>query len=117
FGAGGAAPRVTVRAVRVAEAPGIAAGAFFAFPDFASMWSLPTARRAIIAGGCFGTIYTQLTTSPATIQFAKELHGGGWHIGILGALPQAMLVFQFLAAMAASHLRCRRWAWLCACLV
>src|SRR5262245_53069789 len=81
------------------------------------MWSLPVARRAIIVAGCLGTMYTQLTTSPATVQFARTLGGGGWHIGILGALPQGMLVFQFLAALVASHLRYRRGAWLCACLL
>jgi len=81
------------------------------------MWSLPTARRAIILAGCLGTIYTQFTTSPATVQFARSLGGGGWHIGILGALPQAMLMFQFLAAVLANHLRHRRRAWLTASLV
>ena len=32
-------------------------------------------------------IYLQLTTSPATVQFARALGGNGLHIGILGALP------------------------------
>jgi hypothetical protein len=81
------------------------------------MWSLPAARRAIVAAGCLGMVYAQLTTSPATVQFARALGGCGWHVGILGALPQAMLAFQFLAALAANHLRYRRWAWLAACLV
>jgi hypothetical protein len=81
------------------------------------MWSLPTARRAIIVAGCFGMVFTQLTASPATIKFAHRLGAGGLHVGILGALPQAMLVFQFLAALAANHLRYRRWTWLCVSLV
>jgi hypothetical protein len=81
------------------------------------MWSLPVARRAIIVAGCLGAAYAHLTTSPATVQFARELGADGWHIGILGALPQAMLVFQFLAAVVANHLRYRRRAWLCACLL
>jgi hypothetical protein len=84
---------------------------------FASMWSLPIARRAIIAAGCFGMVFTQLTASPATVKFAHQLGAGGWHVGILGALPQAMLVFQFLAALAANHLRYRRRTWLCVSLV
>jgi MFS family permease len=77
-------------------------------------WPLPTAKRAIIVAGCFGMAYAQLTTSPATIEFARALGGDGWHAGLLGALPSAMLVFQFLAAVAANHLRFRRptWLWL-----
>ena len=39
------------------------------------LWPLETAKRAIVVAGCCGMAYTQLTTSPATVQFAA-LDGG-----------------------------------------
>ncbi|MEX2287651.1 MAG: MFS transporter [Planctomycetaceae bacterium] len=75
------------------------------------MWSQPVSQRAIIVAGCLGTIYTYLTMSPATVEFARSLGATGWHIGILGALPMAMLFTQFLAAVLANHLTYRRRAW------
>ena len=56
--------------------------------------------------------YTQLTMSPATIQYARSLGATGLHIGILGALPAAMLFMQFLAAIVANHLNHRRGLWI-----
>ena len=57
--------------------------------------------------------FTQLTTSPATVQFARSLGGNGLHIGILGALPVALIGVQLLAALAANHVRQRKplWFW------
>lgn len=75
------------------------------------MWSLPAARRAIVIAGCLAAAYTQLTTSPSTIEFARTLGGNEFHIGILGALPTLMLFGQFLAAVVVNHLTYRRWAW------
>lgn len=76
------------------------------------MWSERTAQRAIIVAGCLGMIYLQLTTSPATVQFARSLGANGLHIGILGALPTAMLFMQFVAAVIVNRLRFRRRLWL-----
>ncbi|MFN0195577.1 MAG: MFS transporter [Planctomycetaceae bacterium] len=59
-------------------------------------------------------VYTQLTTSPAIIQFCRSLGGNGTHIGILGALPTGMLFIQFFAALLANHIRHRRWVWFAA---
>ena len=56
-------------------------------------------------------VYTQLTTSPAIIQFCRSLGGNGLHIGILGALPTGMLFIQFLSALLANHIQHRRWVW------
>lgn len=56
--------------------------------------------------------YTQLTLSPVTIQYARDLGGKGLHFGILGALPVAMLFMQFVAAVLANHLHFRRGVWL-----
>lgn len=56
--------------------------------------------------------YTQLSMSPATIQFARSLNANSLHIGILGALPTGMLFLQFLAAIVANHLKYRRKLWL-----
>jgi MFS family permease len=56
-------------------------------------------------------VYTQLTMSPATIEFARTLGANGFHIGVLGALPAGMLFAQFFAAFVANHLRYRRWVW------
>lgn len=81
------------------------------------MWTLPTARRGIIVAGCLAMAYTQLTMSPATIEFAHELGAGGWAIGILGALPTGMLFMQFAAAVVANHLAYRRRLWLAVSLV
>lgn len=81
------------------------------------MWSLRTAQRAIIVGGCLATAYTQLTMSPATIEFALSHGASGVHIGILGALPTGMLFMQFVAAVLVNHLRYRRWLWLAVSLV
>lgn len=57
-------------------------------------------------------VYTQFTMSPATIEYARSLGATGFHIGVLGALPAAMLFMQFLAAIVANHIRHRRWLWM-----
>lgn len=75
------------------------------------MYDQTTAQRAIIVSGCFGMIYTQLTMSPATIEFARSLGADGLHIGILGALPSATLFMQFGAAVLVNHLDYRRRTW------
>jgi MFS family permease len=75
------------------------------------MHDQPTAQRAIIISGCFGMIYTQLTMSPATIEFARSFGADGLHIGILGALPSATLFMQFGAAVLVNHLQYRRRTW------
>lgn len=56
--------------------------------------------------------YLQLTTSPATIEFARGHGGTGLHVGILGAIPTLMLFMQFLAGTLVNHLRYRRWVWM-----
>ena len=76
------------------------------------MWSQTAAQRAIIVAGCLGMIYSQLTTSPATVQFARTLGANGFHVGILGALPTAMLFMQFVAGVVVNRIRYRRWLWL-----
>ncbi|WP_299467530.1 MFS transporter [uncultured Gimesia sp.] len=81
------------------------------------MWSQKIAQRAIIVAGCMAMIYTQLTMSPATIEFARSLGATGWHIGILGALPTLMLFMQFVAAVLANHLQYRRWIWFSFCIL
>jgi hypothetical protein len=65
----------------------------------------------IVVAGCLAMAYTQLTMSPATIEFARELGARGLHIGILGALPTGMYFTQFLAAVAVNHMRFRRRLW------
>ncbi len=75
------------------------------------MWSLPAAKVAIVIAGCLAMIYTQLTMSPATIEFARSFGATGLHIGILGALPTGMLFLQFLSALTANRLRYRRRVW------
>lgn len=79
-----------------------------------NVWSLPAARRAIVLAGCLAAIYTQLTTSPSTIEFARSMGANEFHIGILGALPTLMLFGQFLAAVLVNHLSYRRWTWFAA---
>src|SRR5687768_9071993 len=74
-------------------------------------WPLAKAQRAIIIAGCLAMAYTQLTMSPATIEFARQLGANGLHIGILGALPSAMLFMQFVSAIVVNHLRYRRRLW------
>ena len=76
------------------------------------VWPQQTAQRAIIVAGCLGMVYLQLTTSPATVQFARALGANGLHIGILGALPTAMLFMQFVAAVLVNRIRYRRRLWL-----
>ncbi len=56
--------------------------------------------------------YTQLTTSPATVQFARSLGANGLHIGILGALPLGLVSAQLLSALVAQHLQHRKPLWL-----
>lgn len=79
-----------------------------------SKWHLARAKRAIIVAGCCGMAYTQLTTSPATVQFARSMGATGVHIGILGALPIGLVCVQLLAALAVNRLRYRKplWFWL-----
>ena len=75
------------------------------------MWSLPTAQRAIIAGGAMGMAFTQLTTSPATVQFARDLGGSEFHVGILGALPVALISMQLVAALMVPARMARKPVW------
>lgn len=75
------------------------------------MWSLKGAKRAIIAGGCLAAAYTQLTTSPATIEYIRSIGANEFHIGILGALPTLMLFMQFVAAVVVNRLFYRRRLW------
>lgn len=56
--------------------------------------------------------YSQLTLSPAGIEFARSLGGSGLHVGILGAIPTGMLFLQFLSAVVANHLTYRRGLWM-----
>ncbi|MBM4075592.1 MAG: MFS transporter, partial [Planctomycetes bacterium] len=76
-----------------------------------STWSLTTAKRAIVVAGCLAAIYTQLTTSPATIAYAKSIGANELHIGILGALPTLMLFMQFVSGVVVNHLTYRRRLW------
>lgn len=80
------------------------------------MWSLNGAKRAIIIAGCLAAAYTQLTTSPATIAYARALGANELHIGILGALPTLMLFMQFVSAVIVNHLTHRRQLWFWAAL-
>ncbi len=82
-----------------------------------TVWSLPAARRAIVIAGCLAAAYTQLTTSPSTVEFARTIGGNEFHIGILGALPTLMLFGQFLAAVVANKLTYRRWTWFATAMV
>lgn len=75
------------------------------------MWSLKSAKRAIIGGGCLAAAYTQLTTSPATIQYIRSIGANEFHIGILGAMPTLMLFMQFVSAVVVNHLSARRYVW------
>ncbi|MFM7844792.1 MAG: MFS transporter [Planctomycetota bacterium] len=68
-------------------------------------------RRAIVVGGCLAMIYTQVTTSPVMIQFARQLGANGFHIGILGALPTGLFFVQLLSALLMSRVKYRRWWW------
>ena len=85
-------------------------------PDITIVWSLTSAKRAIIVAGCLAAAYTQLTTSPATIAYIRSMGANEFHIGILGALPTLMLFMQFVAAVAVNHLQYRRHLWFWAAL-
>ncbi len=80
------------------------------------MWSLTGAKRAIIVAGCLASVYTQLTTSPATIAYARSIGANELHIGILGALPTLMLFMQFVSGVVVNHLTHRRRLWFWAAL-
>jgi MFS family permease len=56
--------------------------------------------------------YTQLTTSPATVQFARSMGATGLHIGILGALPLGLVGMQLFSAVAMQHFARRKPLWL-----
>ena len=56
--------------------------------------------------------YTQLTTSPATVQFARSMGATGFHIGILGALPLGLVCMQLLSAVAVQRLARRKPLWM-----
>ena len=75
------------------------------------MWSLTAAKRAIIVSGCLAAAYTQLTTSPATISYARSIGANELHVGILGAFPTLMLFMQFISGIVVNHLRHRRRLW------
>ena len=80
------------------------------------MWPLKRAKRAIIIAGCLAAAYTQLTTSPATIEYIRSIGANEFHIGILGALPTLMLFMQFVSAIVVNHLQYRRRMWFWAAL-
>ena len=61
--------------------------------------------------------YTQLTTSPATVQFARSMGATGFHIGILGALPMALVCMQLISAIVVERLGRRKPLWLCLSIV
>ncbi len=82
-----------------------------------SPWPLETAKRAIVVAGCCGMAFTQLTTSPATVQFARSMGANGLHIGILGALPLGLVCMQLLSAVAARWLDRRKPTWMIVSLV
>ncbi|HEY4259496.1 MAG TPA: MFS transporter [Schlesneria sp.] len=75
------------------------------------MWSITGAKRAIIVASCLAAAYTQLTTSPATIRYARSIGANELHIGILSALPTLMLFMQFISGVVVNHLRYRRRLW------
>lgn len=75
-------------------------------------WSLDSAKQAIVVAGCCGMAYTQLTTSPATVQFARSMGATGLHIGILGALPLGLVCMQLVSAVAVQHCRRRKPMWM-----
>ena len=81
------------------------------------LWPLKSAQRAIVAAGCCAMAYTQLTTSPATVQFARSMGATGLHIGILGALPLGLVCVQLLAAITVQHLRRRKPLWMAVSIV
>ena len=57
--------------------------------------------------------FSTCTTSTAAIEFVRSLNGNGLHVGILGAIPAAMIFMQLIAAWAANHVPYRRpyWFW------
>ena len=56
--------------------------------------------------------FTQLTTSPATVQFARSMGATGLEIGILGALPLGLVCMQILAAVGVQRLSRRKPLWM-----
>lgn len=56
--------------------------------------------------------WQQLTTSPATVQFARSMGATGLHIGILGALPLGLVCMQLLSAVAVQHCAHRKGLWM-----
>lgn len=74
-------------------------------------WSLTGARRAVVVGGCLAMAYTQITTCPLLIDFARQLGATGLHVGILGAAPTGLFFMQFVSAVVMSRARFRRRAW------
>ncbi|HTM54718.1 MAG TPA: MFS transporter [Pirellulales bacterium] len=85
--------------------------------DRTGLWPLSTAKKAIVAAGCCGMAYTQLTTSPATVQFARSMGATGLEIGILGALPLGLVCMQLLAAVLVQRLERRKPLWMAVSLV
>jgi MFS family permease len=65
----------------------------------------------IVLGGGLAMVYTQLTTSPLVVEYARSLGASSLHIGILGALPTGLFFMQFLAAVLVNRMRYRRWTW------
>lgn len=79
--------------------------------EHTSEWPLARAKKAIVIAGCLAAAYTQLTTSPATIAYARSIGANELHIGILGALPTLMLFMQFVSGIVVNHLTHRRRLW------
>ena len=76
------------------------------------VWSLKSAKRAIVIGGCLGVAAYQIVLSPATILFAQELGAMQVHIGIVGSLSNSVLFMQLLGALLVTRMTHRKPLWL-----
>ncbi len=64
--------------------------------------------RLISVAGCLSMVYTAGTTSPAFVQFMRDLGATDAHFGLLGGIPMVMLAMQFLGAVITNRIPRRK---------
>ncbi|MBE7464436.1 MAG: MFS transporter [Planctomycetes bacterium] len=68
--------------------------------------------KRVTLAGCLAMVYVEFTGSAAQVEYARSLGATEFHFGVLGAIPSAALLLQFLSAFWLNRLRYRKRVWI-----
>ncbi|MBN1558042.1 MAG: MFS transporter [Lentisphaerae bacterium] len=74
----------------------------------ASIAPLRRSLTLITVAGCLAMAYVAGTTSPAFIEFMRQIGATDLHFGLIGGIPMVMLALQFLGAVITNVIRRRK---------